>query len=228
MGTGLISAVVIATESAVWSWLHRLGGPGLVLLGIADSSVVPLPGSMDVFTILLAAHRREWWPYYAFMATVGAVIGGYLTYRLAEKGGEETLEKKVGKNRAEKVYKKFEKHGGLWVFIGSVLPPPFPIVPVLMAAGVLQYPKKKFLGALSAGRGVRFFAVAWIGHIYGIGIVRWLSQYYQPVLYALIALAVLGGAGALLYWTWYLPRKRRQQHAGESQPPKKEIEHKAA
>lgn len=228
MRTGLISAVVIATESAVWNWLHRLGGPGLVLLGIADSSVVPLPGSMDVFTILLAAHRREWWPYYALMATVGAVIGGYLTYRLAEKGGEETLEKKVGKNRAEKVYKKFETHGGLWVVIGSVLPPPFPIVPVLMAAGVLQYPKKKFLAALSAGRGVRFFAVAWIGHIYGMSIVRWLSQYYQPVLYGLIALAVLGGVGALLYWTWYLPRKRRRQHAGESQPPKEEIEHKAA
>src|SRR5512142_2319954 len=106
--SSVLALLYVAVEtSAVWRWIHRLGGPGLVLLGIADSSVVPLPGSMDVFTILLAAHRREWWPYYAFMATVGGVLSAYLTYRLAEKGGEETLKKKLGKTRAEKVYKKF-------------------------------------------------------------------------------------------------------------------------
>jgi hypothetical protein len=55
--------------NSIWNWLHRIGGPGLILLGIVDSSAIPLPGSMDVFVILLSSHRREWWPYYAFMAT---------------------------------------------------------------------------------------------------------------------------------------------------------------
>jgi hypothetical protein len=62
-----------ATSTMVW--LRRLGGPGLILLGIADNSVVPLPGSMDVFTIWLSARQRELWPYYAAMATLGALIG---------------------------------------------------------------------------------------------------------------------------------------------------------
>ena len=79
-----------------WTWLQRLGGPGLIALGLADNSAIPLPGSMDLLVILLSAHQPQWWPYYAMMATVGAIIGGYLTYRLAEKGGEETLEKKSG------------------------------------------------------------------------------------------------------------------------------------
>ena len=35
----------------VWRWLVRLGGPGLVVLGIADNSVIPLTGSMDVLTM---------------------------------------------------------------------------------------------------------------------------------------------------------------------------------
>ena|SRR5437868_6300742 len=195
----------------VWTWIHRLGGPGLILLGIADNSLIPLPGSMDAFVILLTAHRPHWWPYYAFMATVGAVLGGYLTYRLAEKGGEETLEKKIGKRRAQKVYNKFEQHGFTTVVVGAVLPPPFPIVPVLMAAGVLQYPRKKFLSALAAGRGARFFAVAFVAHIYGDKIIGFFSKYYQPVLYALIALAVAGGVAALLYFKWYRPKIRRQQ-----------------
>lgn len=198
-------------SDSIWNWLHRLGGPGLILLGVADNSIVPLPGSMDVFVILLSAQGRAWWPYYGFMATVGAVLGGYITYRLAEKGGEETLEKKIGKQRAQKVYKRFEKHGFATVSIGAVLPPPVPIVPFLMAAGVLRYPTKKFLSALSVGRGIRFFAVAYLGHIYGDAIIGWLSQYYKPLLYALIGLGVLGGIAALLYFKWYRPRRQKEE-----------------
>ena len=63
----------------VWRWLVKLGGPGLVVLGIADNSVIPLTGSMDVLTMWLAARHRDLWPYYALMATAGAVLGGYIT-----------------------------------------------------------------------------------------------------------------------------------------------------
>src|SRR5439155_3972274 len=95
------SFILLLLVNPVWKWLHRLGGPGLILLGIADNSLIPLPGSMDVFVIVLSAHQRQWWFYYAIMATVGALLGGYLTYRLAEKGGAETLERKIGRQRAE-------------------------------------------------------------------------------------------------------------------------------
>ena len=39
---------------STWVRLRRLGGWGLVLLGVADNSVIPLTGSMDVLTIWLA------------------------------------------------------------------------------------------------------------------------------------------------------------------------------
>jgi hypothetical protein len=96
---------------SIWKWLHRLGGPGLILLGLADNApFVSAPaGSVALFVILLSAHRHGWWAYYAFMAAVGEVFGGYLTYRLAQKGGHDTLERKVGKPRAETIYKQFEK-----------------------------------------------------------------------------------------------------------------------
>lgn len=224
----LISVVVfLSAKHAIWSWIHRFGAFGLVGLGIVDSSFVPLPGSQDLFTILLTAHKREWWPIYGAASALGAVIGGYLTYRIAAKGGKETLEKKVGKKRAEKVYGKFEKHGGLWVVIGSILPPPFPIVPVLMAPGVLQYPKKKFIAALAVGRGTRFMADAYVAHIYGKAIIGFVSQYYKPMLYALIALAVAGGIGALLYFKWYRPKHKQEDHRAAPEP-QREPEHKAA
>ena len=169
---------------------------------------------MDLLVILLSAHHREWWPYYAMMATAGAIIGGYLTYRLAEKGGEGTLEKRVGKRRAEKVYKRFKEHGFATVAVGAMLPPPFPIVPFLLAAGAMKYPRKNFIAALGLGRAVRFTVVAYLAHRYGKGIVGWVSQYYHPLLYTLIGLAVLGGIAALVYFKWYRPKHEEPKHSG--------------
>src|SRR5215510_11325614 len=91
----------------IWRWLIRLGGPGLVVLGVADNSVIPLTGSMDVLTIWLSARHRELWPYYAVMATVGALLGGYITYSLGRKGGKEAIVKKLHRQKAEKVFAKF-------------------------------------------------------------------------------------------------------------------------
>jgi uncharacterized membrane protein YdjX (TVP38/TMEM64 family) len=198
---------------SVWKWIHRLGGPGLVLLGLADSAplVDAPPGSVDVSVILLSGHHPQSWAYYALMATLGEVVGSYLTYHLSEKGGQETLEKKVGKSRSEKIYKRFEKRGFMTVFTGSILPPPFPFTPVVMAAGVMQYPPKKFISALSAGRAVRFFAGAYFGRFYGQQMIDFCSRHYRPVMYALIALAVAAGIGALVYFKWYRPKRQREE-----------------
>ncbi len=205
---------LILAGGGIWRWLLRMGGPGLIVIGLIDNSVIPIPGGMDIFVILLTSHRREWWAYYALFAVAGAVIGGYLTFRLAKKGGKEALEKKIGKKRSEKVYKKFEK-GGFWtIVIGSILPPPFPLVPVLMAAGVMQYPRKHFLTALALGRGVRFFLIAYLGKLYGTDIVGWFSRYYKPFLYVLIGLGVLGGIAALWYFKWYRPKHQQGAQAG--------------
>src|SRR5271170_6544163 len=130
--------ILLATTKSALRWLIHLGGPGLILLGLADNSLIPLPGSTDVVTILLAAHRPQVWFYYAVMATAGAVLGGYLTYRMARKGGKETLEKKFSQRKVKKVYAIFERWGFAAVAIPAILPPPFPIVPMLLAAGAMQ------------------------------------------------------------------------------------------
>lgn len=186
--------------------LHRLGAVGLIPLGIADNSVVPLPGSMDVLTIWLAAHDRPHWYLYAVVATVGALIGGYITYRLAQKGGRGALERRFGRKRIEKVYRRFGRWGFGAVAIPALLPPPFPIVPFLLAAGAMQYSRKRFLAALAVGRGVRFTILAALGAIYGTHIVRFFSRYYPYALVTLIALSVIAGILALSQYLRYRAR----------------------
>jgi membrane protein YqaA with SNARE-associated domain len=186
-----------------WQHLRRMGGPGLVVLGIADNSVVPLTGSMDVLTIWLAARHHEPWPYYAFMATVGAVIGGYITYALARKGGKEAMERKLSKKRAKQFSSAFARWGFAAVAIPALLPPPFPFVPFLIAAGAMQYPRQKFLGALTLGRGVRYTIAAFLGFHYGRHILRFFSHYYKPALAILIGLAVIGTVLSIVQYLRY-------------------------
>jgi len=207
----LSALLAIAAAKTFKHWIYRLGGPGLVLLAQLDNSVIPTPGGLDVFTILLTSGRHDLWWYYAFMATLGSVIGAYVTYRIGMKGGAETLEKKIGKQRAEKIYKKVESAGFSTVLIGVLIPPPFPVSPVLLAAGALKYPTKKFLTAIAIGRGVRFTIDALLGIYFGRAILGFFSQYYKPALYTLIALAVVGGIGGLIYYKHWKAKKQQQE-----------------
>ena len=189
----LLTIVLLASKKSALRWLIHLGGPSLILLGLVDNSVILLPGSTDFVTILLAAHHREPWAYYAVMATVGALIGGYLTYHMARKGGKATLEKRFSKKKTDKIYAIFSRWGFAAVAIPALLPPPFPIVPMLLAAGAMQYPTRKFLTALAVGRGIRFTILAYLGFHYGRHIVKFFALYYWPILIALIGFSVLGG-----------------------------------
>jgi membrane protein YqaA with SNARE-associated domain len=192
MLTRLILVTVVATVArSARRWIFHLGGLGFIPLGLLDSSVIPLPGSMDVLTIILSARKQELWLYYALMATIGSVIGGYVTYRLARKGGKETLERKFSARTLEKVYRIFRRWGFGAIVIAALLPPPAPMVPFLFAAGAMQYSVGKFLVALTVGRIVRYSLLAFLAAHYGRQMLTTvLSQLGQPVLIGLIVATI--------------------------------------
>jgi membrane protein DedA with SNARE-associated domain len=213
----LLIAVLVSAKS-IRHWLYGLGGPGLFLLAQLDNSVIPTPGGLDVFTILLSSGRHDLWWYYAFMSTTGSILGAYITYRIGAKGGEQLLEKRVGKDRARKVYNKFEKAGFKTVLIGVLIPPPFPVAPILLAAGALNYPTKKFLTAIAIGRAIRFSADALLGIVFGRAILRFFAHYYKPALYTLIGLAIVGGIVGLIYY-----KRWRQSRQGVPPQPQAKV-----
>ena len=191
--------------SGLGAWLERLGGVGLILLGFADNSIVPLPGSMDALTIVLSAHQKDWWPYYAIMATIGGIVGAYATYGLGFKSGEKALENKVSKKKAERIYSLFKRYGFWSLFIPALLPPPVPFSPFLIVAGALKYPKRNFFIAVGTARAIRYSLLAWLGSIYSKQIFGFFHRYYSSAFWVVVALAVAGGIAAL-FWAW--KRKR--------------------
>lgn len=177
----------------LWVWLYHLGGPGLIVLGVIDSSVIPIPGSMDALTIVLAAHTRQLWAYYAAMATFGSVFGGYLTFRLARNQGEKRLRETLRRGWKRTATDFFKKWRFWAIAVPAILPPPFPMVPFILAAGATDYSVERFVGAMTLGRAVRYGLLAYFASLYGRRIIALFSKYGWPILYALIAVAIVSG-----------------------------------
>jgi|SRR5580692_1835613 membrane protein YqaA with SNARE-associated domain len=195
----LIAAATPTVAHSVRRWIYHLGALGFIPLGLIDSSVIPLPGSMDVLTIVLAARDAKLWLYYAVMATVGSVLGGYVTYRLARKGGKESLARRVPAKTMKRVYGIFERWGFAAIAIPALLPPPMPLVPFVLAAGAMQYSVKKFLLAMTLGRIVRYMILAYLAARYGRKMLPFLLQHGHPVVAAAVGLVV---TASLIYFVF--------------------------
>ena len=202
-----------ATQSVahdVRHWIAQLGGVGLIPLGLLDASLVPIPGSMDVLTILLAARDSKLWFYYAGMATVGSVVGALVTFRLARKGGKETLKRKVSAARAERIIEIFSRWGFWSIAIAALLPPPLPMVPFVIAAGATQYSTQKFLAALTLGRAIRYSLLALLAARYGRQIINFIAHPAHPSWYVAFGVVVFAG---MITFVVMSARKKKRAHA---------------
>ena len=205
----VVAAAAPAVARSVRHWIYQLGGVGFIPLGLLDNSIIPLPGSMDVLTIFLSARKEQLWLYYALMATVGSVAGGFVTYRLARKGGKETLARRFPPKTLDKVYKRFERWGLGAIAIPALLPPPVPMLPFLFGAGAMQYPVRKFLLALTLGRMIRYTLLAYLAARYGRQILAFISQHGHPAL--LLIAGLIATVAVVLFVLFAGKRQRRSQ-----------------
>jgi membrane protein YqaA with SNARE-associated domain len=176
---------------------------------------------MDALAIFFAASKPEWFWYYALMATAGSVLGAYVDYGIAKKGGRAAIEKELGPKKAKKAHAYFARLGFWSVFIGALAPPPMPTGAIIMVAGALEYPKRHFLAAMTAARLIRYFIVTWVASHYGQAIFQFFSRYYKLAVCSLIGLAVVGGVVGLVYYL-------RQRRKAKVKSGERITEHKAA
>jgi membrane protein YqaA with SNARE-associated domain len=187
---GLIAAATPTLARSVRRSLYRLGGIGFLPLGLLDASVIPLPGSMDVLTIILAARNPDMWVYYVAMATAGSVIGGFVTYMLARRGGMAALTRWVPRSALAKGNTLFERWGFSAIAIPAMLPPPVPMVPFVLAAGSMHYSAKKFLASLTLGRTIRYTLLAILAARYGRRMRALVSLHGHPIVVGVLGLVV--------------------------------------
>jgi membrane protein YqaA with SNARE-associated domain len=195
--------VKFIAAASIWTTLRRWGGPGLLLIGVIDSSFIPTLGSLDIFNALLAARHKDLWWYYALMSTTGSVIGAYLMYHLASTAGTGWLQRKLGRSRLARVDCMLKKYGVAAVAVAVIAPPPFPASAFFVTAGALKFPIRKFLAAVVGGRAFRYLMVAWISSHYSRRIIRIFRhpQQYLPISISITVALIL--LGLLMAWIWH-------------------------
>jgi membrane protein YqaA with SNARE-associated domain len=187
----------------LFAFFWHLGGPGLLLLGILDSSFLFAPLGNDLLVVAMTAHyhsvRRML--YYAAMSTIGSVLGCLLVDVILRRTGEKGLEHYLPMKRIDYVKKKVEKNAAWALVLASIAPPPFPFTPFIMAAAALQYPRVKLLTVTGAARMVRFTALGVLALIFGRHILNWAqSEAVEAALIGLIVLSVVGSAISVIGW----------------------------
>jgi membrane protein YqaA with SNARE-associated domain len=148
--------------------LISFGVFGVFLVSIVDSSFVPLPipGLTDIMIILFAAQKTNA-ILLVLLATAGSALGGYFSYQVGQSGGMVFLEKHVPPRIFKRVCGWMEKHAILAVALPALLPPPMPLSPFVLAAGVLKMSRTKFLTTFTISRAIRHSIAAWLGIHYG-------------------------------------------------------------
>jgi membrane protein YqaA with SNARE-associated domain len=197
----LQKAVRRRTAPTLAQTIQHLGALGLFFLAILDSSPIPTFAGPDILTAVLSASHRNPWYEYAVVATVGSVLGAYLTFRLARKAGSAYLESKFKKGKVAKFLKLFKKHGTGTIFASAAIPFPTPTSLFFAAAGASNYRTEKFLTVVILARALRYSLIAVVADHYGRHLIRVLRHptlYWGWLVFFAAMIAALIAAGILI------------------------------
>jgi len=202
----------------LYLFLRRLGGLGLFLMGILDSSFLVMPFSNDFLIIAMVSTKHGNWVFYAIMAALGSTVGCLLVDVVMRKGGEEGLTRLVQPEKIEQLRKKLERKAWLLIWTAALMPPPFPFTPVVMTAAALQYPRNKLLVEIFGGRLLRFTIEALLAIYFGRKVLRYLrSDIIEYLVYALLVIAVVGSAISIVTWV-------RSRHKAPARRPREVVD----
>ncbi len=205
---GATAFLVLKMEKIVaWlaSALGAMGGAGIFVIALVDSSVLSLPVINDLLVIRSSVANPARMPYYVLMATLGSVGGSLLLYYLAKKGGEMMFRRHVGE-RAAHVRDWVQHNAFLSLVLPCAFPPPMPFKAFVLAAGVFQVPLQTFLVALLVGRGLRYLGEGVLAVRYGAEATRYFLEHKLELAALLSGLFVLSYLVTRLLFRSPVPR----------------------
>lgn len=182
-------------------FFYQLGGLGLLLLGILDSSFLMMPLGNDLLLVALTAARHAHLFYYVAMATAGSTGGVALAHIVSSRTGRKAIEGKNKSRQVAYVEKKIEQYGGLAIGVAALAPPGFPFTPFIVVPAALQYPMGRMLAIIAVCRAIRFTIEGGLAVKYGSHILQLMkSSGLQTALLILVALSLIGSAFSIYGW----------------------------
>jgi membrane protein DedA with SNARE-associated domain len=199
---------VTATQAVGWTDPSAIGYSALfggVLIG-SIVPVVPTGAVVGAAAAIAVSTGRMSLPLVLVLATLGALFGDLATFGVAHAGSSAAQRWITGRQSPERLAAaraQFERRGGLLIVVGRLLPAGR--IPVLLAAGALEYPWRRLVPAATLACVLWAVAYAALGVLSG-------GLFDDPVLATVLAallVLVLGALGSLAS-AWY----RRSRAAG--------------
>lgn len=187
-------------------YLLALSIPGLFAIALLDSAAIPLVGGPDGMVMLLAWQKPDRLLWIVLAASLGSALGCLILYRIARAGGAMVLAR-ISPRRQKWVQHTVETNAFWAVFLGVIVPPPFPTKPIILAAGVFHTPQVSFFLTALTGRTARYYAMAYLGSRFGDQAAEIIKSHYGAIL------LILGGLIAVIFLT------RRLLRSTHSIPP---------
>lgn len=211
--------------AGLFALVLKLGGAGLLILGILDSSFLFAPWGNDVLVVAMTARHPTVAKmlYYAAMSATGSVLGCLLLDLTLRPLGASGLEKYVPAGRLKRAEAKIRENTGKTLAIASLAPPPFPFTAFVMAAAALQYSRSRMLLLIGATRMIRFTLLGVLALRFGESILRWFKRpIVQGFLIGLIILCTVGSVVSVYGWirrcrSSSRPAERKKRYPGVRQ-----------
>jgi membrane protein YqaA with SNARE-associated domain len=169
--------MIASILTTIQNWATELGGLGMLVIAVLDSSFLSFPQVNDILIILLSTKYPARMPYYAGMTTLGSLIGCFMLYGLARRGGDSFLRKRLKGRYVDRALKLYEKYGLMAVIVPALLPPPVPFKVFVLLAGAAAVSPTRFGIAILIGRGIRYFGQGYLAVLYGERAADFMKQY---------------------------------------------------
>jgi membrane protein DedA with SNARE-associated domain len=175
--------------SALVNW----GATGLFIGAILDGAGLPIPGGVDALVVFLATRLPNDAVWLSFVAVLGSVLGNFVLFLLARRGGKAFLEKRSTSKRAQRFRRWFDRYGLSTVFVAALVPlPVMPLKIFVLSSGALGSHPIRFILVFLSARIPRYLGLALLGRAMGADALQYLKQYVWHLLgFAIVLFLVL-------------------------------------
>jgi membrane protein YqaA with SNARE-associated domain len=160
------------------TWGDRRSGPVvLVVLTLLEATVFPAPTEAMLLALCISQPGRS--PWFAALAAVGSVAGGFLGYQLGaltfEQAGLPLVQSLGFSNTMPAVEAAYRSNA--WVALLTSGYTPIPYMLYTMAAGAFSIPIDTFVFGSLAGRTLKYLPIALLAWYFGPSVHRVASRY---------------------------------------------------
>jgi membrane protein DedA with SNARE-associated domain len=189
------------TDPSALGYSALFGG---VLIG-SIVPIVPTGAVVGAAAAIAVSSGSMSLPLVLLLSVIGALLGDVATFAVAHAGSSAAQRWVTGRQSPERLAAaraQFERRGGVLIVVGRLVPAGR--IPVLLAAGALEYPWRRLLPAVTLGCVLWAIAYAALGVLSG-------GLFDDPVpatILAALLVLVLAAAGSLAS-SWLRRRRAR-------------------